>query len=143
MSYPAMADGVGLEPTFSCVTGSRPTHWATRQYGGPGGTRTPTTLGRNQVPYPLDYGSSQNLNHETLAAGEGLEPPSPGSKPDGLPLADPAVVVPLGPLEPVTGLEPATLCLQGSGSSLKLHRPKTWGDRRDLNPHSLSHNQRS
>ena len=88
----------------------------------PEGLEPPTTLIRNQVPYPLGYGSSQNLDHKILAAGEGLEPSSPGSKPDGLPLADPAVIVLLGPLEPVTGLEPATLCLQGSGSSLKLHR---------------------
>ncbi len=59
MSYPAMADGVGLEPTFSCVTGSRPTHWATRQdMEDPEGLEPPQTLVRSQVPYPLGYGSS-------------------------------------------------------------------------------------
>ncbi len=81
------------------------------------GIEPPSLLG----PTVFETASSTNRTPSLLidmAVGAGIEPTSPGSEPDVLPLNDPTMV-------PGAGIEPAPRCASSSRSTAEL--PRTGG----------------
>jgi hypothetical protein len=143
------AEAVGLEPTSGAMpppvfkTGSssgRMTSVIGLQNSSGGWNRTNGLLVQSQASLPTATAPEQNgfqdIQFHAKVRGEGFEPPQPGSKPGGLPLADPRVTrskVPSGSRTRLASLEGWHLCRSaksthdqqsGKGGSriLKAHR---------------------
>lgn len=150
-----MAEGVGFEPTEAFVSQVFRTSALNRSaippYGSHGWSRT-------NLPRVRTWYSTDKL-HGYVEAAEGIEPPSPGSKPDAQTAVLCRYVVGQVGLEPTmflmsrfyrplpspiwilthmvagAGLEPASMAYEAIKEPLL--QPAIWCDRRDLNPHSF------
>ena len=159
LSYLPNIGAAGFEPAFSCIRSRRvgrfptlrnpSTDWPARartSISGSKGRRLP--IGRRAImleagiePAPRRWKRRVPPRHSTsavplhyLTAGEGFEPPSPGSEPDILPVRRSRIGAPGGARTHTWLLKKQMLC----HSSSRHIRPLLWCARWGSNPHSAA-----